>query len=493
VTHRSADELIGEREEIQMKSKWLRGAMVLVALTIVGGCASSKRSFVYEPHEFDPDYWVAKVDRFVVIVDASLTMSERYRKEPKIDIERDLLYSMAQSIPDLEYEAGLRSFGGGKCLPKGKTTLVKKVEEFSTGGFAATADDFSCPSGYSPLNLAIDAAAGDLMGGPGRTAVIAISDGLHMGKKTVAAAQRLVNQFGDDTCIYTVQVGDDKRGAKVLQKVANTSACGATFNAADLTGSAAMAKFVEEALLYPDSDADGVPDHLDTCPDTPRGVSVDATGCPLDSDGDGVPDHLDKCPGTPKGTVVDASGCPIDSDGDGVPDNLDKCPNTPKGVKVDRNGCPLDSDGDGVPDHLDKCPGTPRGVPVDATGCPPEGITVHGNEWMVTGAVLFDVNKWALKPAGKQVLIRAAEFLKANQQWIVEIQGHTDSRGPKAWNMTLSQRRAESVKEHLVNLGVPADRLLATGYGPADPIAANDTAEGRARNRRVDFAPRERK
>ena len=91
---------------------------------------------------------------------------------------------------------------------------------------------------------------------------------------------------------------------------------------------------------------------------------------PVDSDGDGVPDYLDKCPETPKGVKVDKDGCPVDSDGDGVPDYLDKCPGTPAGVKVDKDGCPLDSDGDGVPDYLDKCPGTPAGVKVDKDGCP---------------------------------------------------------------------------------------------------------------------------
>jgi OOP family OmpA-OmpF porin len=465
--------------------------MVFVAVVIVVGCASSKRQFVYEPHEFDSDYWVAKVDRFVVIVDSSLTMSDRYRKEAKIDIERDLVYSMAQTIPELEYDAALRSFGGGKCVG-GKTTLLEKIDTYSTGEFGAAADEFSCPSGDSPLNLALDAAALDVAGPSGRAAVIAISDGLHMGNKAVTAAEGLANQYGDDLCIYTIQVGADKRGENVLRKISNATGCGAMFRAEDLTGSAAMAKFVEEALLYPDSDADGVPDHLDKCPDTPRGVTVDSVGCPLDSDGDGVPDDLDKCPGTPKGVAVDATGCPIDSDGDGVPDKLDKCPNTPKGVKVDQHGCPLDSDGDGVPDYLDKCPGTPRGVPVDEHGCPPEGITVLGDEWMVKGAVLFSVDKWKLTPAGEEIMVRAADFLKKNPQWVVEIQGHTDSAGPQAWNMTLSQRRADAVKEHLISLGVAADRLLATGYGSAEPLAPNDTAEGRAKNRRVDFAPRER-
>jgi len=91
---------------------------------------------------------------------------------------------------------------------------------------------------------------------------------------------------------------------------------------------------------------------------------------PVDSDKDGVPDYLDKCPDTPKGVKVDRDGCPIDSDGDGVPDYLDKCPGTPAGVKVDKDGCPLDSNGNGVPDYLNKCPGTPVGTKVDKDGCP---------------------------------------------------------------------------------------------------------------------------
>jgi OOP family OmpA-OmpF porin len=125
-----------------------------------------------------------------------------------------------------------------------------------------------------------------------------------------------------------------------------------------------------------DSDGDGVADRRDRCPDTPRGIAVDATGCPRaaekgaepDADRDGVADARDRCPETPAGWRVDADGCPVDADGDGVPDGADACASTPRGARVDARGCPLDGDGDGVFDGIDQCPSTPRGVTVDEKG-----------------------------------------------------------------------------------------------------------------------------
>jgi outer membrane protein OmpA-like peptidoglycan-associated protein len=120
----------------------------------------------------------------------------------------------------------------------------------------------------------------------------------------------------------------------------------------------------------PDTDADGVLDNRDKCPDTPAGASVDTRGCPSDGDGDGVPDGVDRCTTTVAGAAVDERGCPRDSDDDNIADGLDRCPDTPAGVLVDPRGCPKDSDGDKIPDGLDRCSDTPRGATVDALGCP---------------------------------------------------------------------------------------------------------------------------
>ena len=131
----------------------------------------------------------------------------------------------------------------------------------------------------------------------------------------------------------------------------------------------------EEGFGRQDTDFDGVPDSDDLCPNTPRGVIVDETGCPIDSDGDGVPDGLDACPGTPQGAMVDERGCPLDSDNDGVFDGLDQCPNTPAGVQVDETGCPLEE----VVEEA-ACLGTQDWYTGDAT------INFDGRNWVKFGA-----------------------------------------------------------------------------------------------------------
>jgi OOP family OmpA-OmpF porin len=204
---------------------------------------------------------------------------------------------------------------------------------------------------------------------------------------------------------------------------------------------------------------------------------VAAAPVDVDSDGDGVVDRLDQCPGTPAGAKVDANGCELDSDGDGVVDRLDRCPGTPAGAKVDANGCELDSDGDGVVDRLDQCPGTPHGTKVDARGCEIEAIVLRG--------VNFDFDSSHLTTASEKVLDEVVALLKLRAGSMAVIGGHTDGRGKKAYNQKLSERRATAVVDYLVAHGVPAASLRAKGYGATQPIASNDTEDGRAQNRRV--------
>ena len=239
-----------------------------------------------------------------------------------------------------------------------------------------------------------------------------------------------------------------------------------------------------------DSDADGILDGRDRCPNSPFGALVDTRGCPVDADGDGVYDGIDQCPGTSAGTAVDARGCPSDGDGDGVDDSQDQCPDTPAGHVVDRSGCPTtrDADGDGVDDAHDQCPGTPPETPVDSLGCRILFRTEHDS--LVLQDVTFETGRSRLQPGSAAVLDEVGASLLAHPGIRIEIAGYTDNTGSAAVNTRLAAARAEAVRTYLMRRGVPPARMIAKGYGPANPVASNATPEGRARNRRVELHQR---
>jgi OOP family OmpA-OmpF porin len=189
----------------------------------------------------------------------------------------------------------------------------------------------------------------------------------------------------------------------------------------------------------------------------------------------------------PAGALVDQNGCPYDTDQDGVYDGIDMCQQTPPGVTVDRVGCALDSDGDAVPDYKDLCPNTPKGVIVDQDGCPLAGEKVLSLE-----GVNFAFDKATLTDDAKQILEQAVSVLKDTDSVVeVRVEGHTDSIGTEAYNQKLSQERAQSVVDYLVSRGINGSYLIPVGMGEKFPVATNDTAAGRAKNRRVDFVVNE--
>ena len=170
-----------------------------------------------------------------------------------------------------------------------------------------------------------------------------------------------------------------------------------------------------------------------------------------------------------------------DADGDGVPDSRDQCPNTVAGAKVDRNGCELDSDGDGVVDRLDECPNTAPGTEVDATGC--EVVTIE----TITLYITFPIESAEIAPEFDDDIREVADAMKDDDEVSVEIAGHTDSTGSTDFNQQLSQRRAEAVADRLVERhGIDRSRVKPVGYGELEPIASNETSEGRNKNRRVE-------
>jgi len=218
---------------------------------------------------------------------------------------------------------------------------------------------------------------------------------------------------------------------------------------------------------------------------------------PRDRDKDGILDKDDACPDEPgvKSPDPEKNGCPPpppDRDGDGIPDKEDACPDI-KGVKSDdptQNGCPPDTDGDGIRDDVDACPnekGKPDSDP-QKNGCP-RSVRMTEQEIVILEQVQFKTGSAVIMPESDDLLTQVATVMAEHPEiQKIEVQGHTDNRGGKAYNKKLSDRRSAAVVKWLTTRGsVDPGRLTSQGYGFDEPIAENTTAEGRQKNRRVQF------
>jgi outer membrane protein OmpA-like peptidoglycan-associated protein len=235
-----------------------------------------------------------------------------------------------------------------------------------------------------------------------------------------------------------------------------------------------------------DKDKDGVLDNDDKCVDTAG--PKDNAGCPYgDKDKDGVLDNDDKCPD--EAGPKDNGGCPdTDKDNDGTVDRLDACLDV-AGEK-DNKGCPYpDTDKDGVNDRVDNC--INEAGPATNQGCPEKVkqlVVITKEKLVIKDKVYFELNKATLQKRSSPLLDQVAAILKSHTEIkLLQVEGHTDNTGDAGQNLSLSQARADSVKEYLVKGGVEATRLKAVGFGQTRPADSNDTPVGRDNNRRVEF------
>ena len=247
-----------------------------------------------------------------------------------------------------------------------------------------------------------------------------------------------------------------------------------------------------------DNDKDGVKDLADKCPNIPEDLDgyEDADGCPEDdNDKDGIKDVDDKCPNEPEDMdgYEDLDGCPeLDNDDDGIPDATDKCPNEPEDLDgyEDQDGCPeFDNDQDGIKDTLDKCPNqaeTLNGFE-DEDGCP-DAIILKKDERIVLDNIYFKTGKAELTTGSFPTLNKVKRIFIDNPNIVIQIEGHTDSQGSAAYNLKLSQKRAEAVFRYLIEqLYIERSHIKAVGFGEEIPVASNKSREGRAKNRRIEF------
>jgi len=371
-------------------NKQMKALAVLIALVFCVGCAAQKAAGPSCKSMVNVQKYKQKAENFLVLFDSSETMGLKIGDKTKISVAKDTVSCMNQCIPpELKLTGGMRTFGHGYYLFSiFQTDLIYGMTPYAQDGLRGALCRIDLASGNTPMVKAINAAAEDLKGVQGRTALIIVSDGKPTDGDAVAAAEKLKKAMGDTICIYVIQVGDDYDNKIMLEKIVKAGGCGFLVNADKVVGCEPMTSFVERVFF-------------------------------------------------------------------------DKC------IK--------DSDEDGICDEKDKCPGTPKGATVDGRGC-----------W---SAVLFDYNQSVIKQTARPILDEVARVLSApeNMGVSVVIQGHTDNSGSERYNVALSSKRAKAVKDYLLNKGIKSSRLATKGYGFSQPVDANDTEAGRAKNRRVEF------
>ena len=388
-----------------MNKRILATVLALVLVVSLGGCATKQTPTPapFQPVQLNPQEYTKKVDTFVVVLDASSSMNEDYNGRPKIDIAKEIVARMNQTIPPLDYRAGLVAFGSGSCLDGKDAKVLYGLTSYRRADLAAGLDSQKCAGGVSPMSEGIKTSHANLLqGNLGQTALIIVSDAKEIYEGgAIENLKKLKEAMGDKLCVYPIQVGPDKGGKKFMDDLTKLGACGFAVNADDISSPTAMADYVKKVFLAP----------------APPKVAAAA----------------------PVAAAV------VDSDGDGVPDSRDKCPNTPKGVKVNADGC-----------------------------------------WELKG-VYFDSDKAVIKDT--KVLDEATAILKANPKLTGEVRGYTDSTASAEYNQKLSEARANAVRDYFIKQGIAPERIRAKGFGETNPVASNDTVEGRAQNRRVELHP----
>ncbi|MCK4766763.1 MAG: OmpA family protein [Desulfobacula sp.] len=273
-----------------------RSLLTFFAFLFLFGCAAKQTNTLpsFEAEQFDKSMYTSKVDNFMILFDASSSMS----MYEKFDIAQALVYRMNDLIPEMGQTAGLRSFGHSPKVSKNSTELFYGMEKYISHNLENNFGKITEPGGTSPLYKAINATGTDLKGLSGAmNAVIIITDGLDLPGDILASAQGLKDLYGSSICFYPILVGDAKDGEALLKEIATIGDCGFYSTADQLATSAGLGSFVEKVFLEKkiapaapapaapvvvikkDSDKDGVYDEDDQCPGTPLGATVNPVGC----------------------------------------------------------------------------------------------------------------------------------------------------------------------------------------------------------------------
>ncbi len=235
-----------------MKSKLLKMSLALLCTVALAGCAgmmSSPQPLTFTPEGFPTGKYVAKADNYQILLDASQTMANN--GNVNFVGAKNFTNAVNWSLPaDFPATLGLRSYGHSEQQSKLETELAAPMAKYSRDEIKKGLDKVKVAGGNSPLGAAINAAAADFEKAGGTAVMVIVSDGTQNNMDdAVAAAKNAKAKLGDKLCIYTVWIGDDMAGKKLLADVAAAGGCGKAYVATDLTDQKALAAFVETAFL----------------------------------------------------------------------------------------------------------------------------------------------------------------------------------------------------------------------------------------------------
>jgi OOP family OmpA-OmpF porin len=343
--------------------------LAITSAALLAGCAGAPYGPApFTPASIDTSAYAAKVDAFVVVMDASSSMKFDYEDRSNFYNAKDVVTHMNQTIPELGYQSALVGFGSGSCVNREDARVVYGPATYQRADFSNGLAMLECAGGVTPMADGVNVGGGTVKGS-GKVALVLVSDFWEINSNAViATVDTLKADYGDRLCIHTIKVGDAAHSGDLTAALAAVNNCGSSVDAASLASSAAMAGYVTDVLLAP-------------------------------------------------ATVV----------------------------KYEKSS--------------------------------------------MSASALFDHDRSNLKDEGKAALHALDESIKAKGASVVDIDviGHTDSDGTEEYNMGLSIRRAESVRDYMVSEGVDASIIDVSGEGESNPIVSNATKEGRAENRRVDI------
>ncbi len=240
-----------------MKSFSIKLLTALAIAFLLSGCYAQKEvktipAFTLAP--FSENDHVSSIDNFVIVLDASSSMDETYMGNKKFDVATQIASRINRTLPELGQNAALRSFGHSPAISDENTVLFYGMEQYSENTLGEKLKEISEAGGTSAMHTALTASGQEeLHSVSGKTAVIIISDGQPdfslESPITLKAAQALEDQLGPDLCYYPIIVGDNEKGAVLMDEIARISGCGFVSNADNLLTDVGMAKFVENVFL----------------------------------------------------------------------------------------------------------------------------------------------------------------------------------------------------------------------------------------------------